>query len=252
MDGKLLINEVAALLSIEPSAIRYWERKGLLHLKRDDVNGYRYFDSKALLEVLDIVFFRKLQLPIKVLGDHLMGTVEDRRIILDNAKEEVTSLIQTLKQTEAAISFRLERLHEIEKLQKNMPGMMQKQMTFSTIESLNLLHEKHTQQYLNDPSHFVLLFEGDGYERVQEGIIVDEKEPIDKYIIWQKQTEIEIIFGGLLIVHAENHQRNTLGEIRKERSIDPIFNQVIAQYLSSGKEGDALVDYYKCWFLKGE
>lgn len=79
MEEKLLINEVASLLDVDPSSIRYWESKGLLHLQRDNVNGYRYFDLKALIEILDIIFFRKMQLPIKVLSQHLSGTIDERK-----------------------------------------------------------------------------------------------------------------------------------------------------------------------------
>lgn len=250
MDGKLLINEVASLLGVEPSAIRYWERKGLLHLQRDYDNDYRYFDSKALLEVLDIVFFRKLQLPIKALTKHLTGTIDERKEILSNAKKEVEELIVKLQQADEALRFRLDCLQEIEQLQIQNDFSLQQEMQFSKIESLNLLHEKHTQQYLTEPSHFVLLFEGEKQQKIREGIIVNDKETIDKYIIWQKNETTDSIFGGLLVVNTENHRLNSLNSLRKKLSIDPAFTQVIAQYLSSGKEENQSVDYYKCWFIK--
>lgn len=41
---QLLISEVSSLLGVEPATIRYWERNGLLHLRRDPENSYRYFD----------------------------------------------------------------------------------------------------------------------------------------------------------------------------------------------------------------
>lgn len=247
MDGKLLIKEVATILDVAPSAIRYWEKMGLLHLQRDFENDYRYFDSKALLEVLDIVFFRKLQIPIKDLSKHLTSTVCEREEILVSVKKEIQELILKLQQSESLLNFRLDRIAEVKKLSETIGIKTNQKMNFTKIESLNLLHEKHTQQYLVDPSHFVLLIDGDV---IREGIIVDEDETIDKYIIWQKNKEYQVVFGGLLTVDASNHNKNTLKEIIEDHLIDKYFNYVIAQYLSSGKENNRLVDYYKCWFIR--
>lgn len=249
MDDRLLINEVSSLLGVEPSAIRYWEKKGLLHLQRDFENDYRYFDSKALLEVLDIVFFRKLQLPIKDLSKHLSGTVEEKQLIIKKVRSDVEELIVKLNQADKTLSLEMERLNEIEELQLHT-NKMSEEMDFSEVESLNFLHKSHTQQYLSDPSHFILLINEVEKQTIKEGIILDKKNSEDKHVIWRKNESTDIIFGGLLLVNSDDYEMNTLNELRESLSITPAYNQVIAQYLTTAKDSGHLFDYYKCWFMK--
>lgn len=249
MEEKLLINEVASLLNIEPSAIRYWESKGLLHLQRDNVNGYRYFDLKALIEILDIIFFRKMQLPIKVLSQHLSGTIDERKRILSNTKEEVDTLLVSLTEAHHALDFRLNCIDQITQLKNTDDIFIQKDVDFLKVESLNLSNEGHTKKYLTDPSHFTLLF-NDKDQTIREGILSYEKEEAEDYTIWKKSDFQEVIFGGLLMVNVENYKVNTLDKLKIQNSISSEYNQAIAQYLSSGKEQGTPVDYYKCWFFK--
>lgn len=246
---KLLINEVASLLDVEPSSIRYWESKGLLHLQRDTDNGYRYFDLKALIEILDIIFFRKMQLPIKVLSQHLTGTIDERKRILSNTKEDVETLLLSLAEAHDALNFRLNCIDQVMDLKSLDDSPQEKVPDFLKVESLNLSNEGHTKKYLKDPSHFILLF-NEKKHTIREGILSYEHEETEDSIIWKKRDFQEFIFGGLLMVNVENYQENTLDNLRQKKSISSEYNQVIAQYLSSGNEGDIPVDYYKCWFLK--
>jgi DNA-binding transcriptional MerR regulator len=57
-DG-MTIGEVAEICGVNPSAIRHWEKEGLIRLQRNIQNGYRMFTSRELRKILVISSLRK-------------------------------------------------------------------------------------------------------------------------------------------------------------------------------------------------
>ncbi|RRJ62704.1 MerR family DNA-binding transcriptional regulator [Paenibacillus oralis] len=53
------IGEVAALASVNPSAIRHWEKEGLIKSERDRENGYRMYTVSELKKIIVISSLRK-------------------------------------------------------------------------------------------------------------------------------------------------------------------------------------------------
>ncbi|MGZ7442757.1 MerR family DNA-binding transcriptional regulator [Paenibacillus sp. TH7-28] len=53
------IGEVAALAGVNPSAIRHWEKEGLIKSERDRENGYRMYTVSALKKIIVISSLRK-------------------------------------------------------------------------------------------------------------------------------------------------------------------------------------------------
>lgn len=58
------IKEVAQMLGINENALRFYEKKGLLHPKRQ-ANGYRQYDFLELSKAQMIVLYRKFHFPIE-------------------------------------------------------------------------------------------------------------------------------------------------------------------------------------------
>lgn len=53
------IGEVAALAGVNPSAIRHWEKEGLIKSERDRENGYRMYTVSELKKIIVISSLRK-------------------------------------------------------------------------------------------------------------------------------------------------------------------------------------------------
>ena len=49
---------IRELLGIGRSSVRYYIKKGLISVKKDENNGYSYFDGGDLLELIDVAFYR--------------------------------------------------------------------------------------------------------------------------------------------------------------------------------------------------
>ena len=60
------IGEVARMMNIAPSTLRYYEKEGLCHFKRSG-NNYRFADIRTIRNLCDISFYRKLSCSIEQL-----------------------------------------------------------------------------------------------------------------------------------------------------------------------------------------
>lgn len=56
---EMRIGEVAAIAGVNPSAIRHWEKEGLIHSRRNPENGYRVFMSRELKKIIVLSSLRK-------------------------------------------------------------------------------------------------------------------------------------------------------------------------------------------------
>ncbi|MFV0560574.1 MAG: MerR family transcriptional regulator [Enterococcus sp.] len=251
MTDKLLINEVAQLLNIEPSTIRYWEKQGLVHLIRDEDNNYRYFDNHSLVELMDIMFYRKLQIPIKELQSHLTADIHEKKAVLQRNQKKIDQWIHSLEASSTALKKRLALVNETEQLAKEKRSNESSDIPFEAIEAFDLYHQAHAHQYIDEPSDFVMMFEGSGFSKISEGLNMKKSDTLAP-VIWQKNAGIKIYFAGLLKVNASQRHCTNLLEIKQEQQIDDCYQRVIAQYLTSGTEESILIDYYKCWFIKDE
>lgn len=60
------IHEVAKLFGITVPTLHFWESKNLFHISKNTQNKYREFKFSDILNIWEIVFYRKLNIPIKV------------------------------------------------------------------------------------------------------------------------------------------------------------------------------------------
>lgn len=56
---EMKIGEVAAIAGVNPSAIRHWEKEGLIRSMRNPENGYRVFTSRELKKIIVLSSLRK-------------------------------------------------------------------------------------------------------------------------------------------------------------------------------------------------
>lgn len=59
------ISEIARAFHLSADALRYYEKERLLRAHKDLHNGYRYYQYDDIIQIMDILFYRDLNLPIK-------------------------------------------------------------------------------------------------------------------------------------------------------------------------------------------
>ncbi|TPR55070.1 MerR family DNA-binding transcriptional regulator [Enterococcus sp. OL5] len=246
----LLIKDVAKLLSIETSTIRYWEKCGLISLRRDEANGYRYFDTATFLKLVDIVFYRSIQIPVEELKYHLNEDIQTQKKILDNSKLGVLDQISKLEAISRSIDMRLDHLKSFENLGTKQDNLEIRKIPVSKIIPFSMRNKDHVNQYINDISNFFLIYSGTDFDEVTEsvgleswcndqtGIELDNKEIVNRYF-----------FVGVLKTDADDYKKNNINELKEKLPKNLEYNRVIAQYISHGLDNGVNIDYYYCWFI---
>ena len=59
------IGEVANILGVSADTIRYYEKNGIVYSHKDAANGYRYFTSADIYALLDVLFYRSMDIPVE-------------------------------------------------------------------------------------------------------------------------------------------------------------------------------------------
>lgn len=97
---KLKIREFAKLTGVSVRTLQFYDEIGLLKLSSvDEQNGYRFYDEYALTRMQEILFYRKLDFPLKEIRMILSSPDYDKQ----NALKEQKHLLMLKKE-------RLERI----------------------------------------------------------------------------------------------------------------------------------------------
>ena len=59
------ISQIAKLLGLSSDTIRFYEKKGLVHPSVNPDNQYREYDLDNILELLDIIYYRHLDISLQ-------------------------------------------------------------------------------------------------------------------------------------------------------------------------------------------
>lgn len=93
------ISEAAKLLGISADTIRYYEKEGIISLKRTDKNSYRDIDNKDIVSLLFCLYNRKMGYSVKESVEYADGIpVSKVTDILDHRIHELETQIQEAKE----------------------------------------------------------------------------------------------------------------------------------------------------------
>lgn len=101
------ISEIAAAVGVNPSALRFWEKKGLISFGRSDENNYRTAGLPQLLRAFDIVIFRSLGMTIDEIKSCLLADADEMPELLEAGAHRADEQIARLR--EALINLRKRR-----------------------------------------------------------------------------------------------------------------------------------------------
>lgn len=68
MEKKYKIHEVAEYLGLTPAAIRHYEQKGLISVKKDPENGYRMYSDEDIYKLWTVAYHRSVDMSIDTIN----------------------------------------------------------------------------------------------------------------------------------------------------------------------------------------
>ncbi|MBO0436302.1 MerR family transcriptional regulator [Vagococcus fluvialis] len=247
-DSSYSIGEISKLFNIPTSTIRYWEEKEVFLPRRNEENDYRLFNLQSTIELLDIVFYRNLNVPLKKMKHFNRLNPEAIYSILEDTEEDVLKELVILEKKLKGIAERKEQLESLFTLKER--GYKEEATHVEKIVTVDMNDEEDIKIQLEYLSNFTLYQDNQESDSYQIGISVPKNYQNHKEILWLKDPEKQPIYMTCLLESAsENLNDSNIDEHKKELAKKGYqVVRVIATYLATASEDDTnSVDYYKAW-----
>lgn len=89
------IGEIARMLDISSESIRYYEQAGLIHPGKNPENGYRIYTIENIYELMDVMFYRKMNMPIQEISTITHAT-RHQDIMKDFVRQKELLILETI------------------------------------------------------------------------------------------------------------------------------------------------------------
>ncbi|MGF2146134.1 MerR family transcriptional regulator [Vagococcus fluvialis] len=247
-DSSYSIGEISKLFNIPTSTIRYWEEKEVFLPRRNEENDYRLFNLQSTIELLDIVFYRNLNVPLKKMKHFNRLNPEAIYSILEDTEEDVLKELVILEKKLKGIAERKEQLESLFTLKER--GYKEEAIHVEKIVTVDMNDEEDIKIQLEYLSNFTLYQDNQESDSYQIGISVPKNYQNHKEILWLKDPEKQPTYMTCLLESAsENLNDSNIDEHKKELAKKGYqVVRVIATYLATASEDDTnSVDYYKAW-----
>jgi DNA-binding transcriptional MerR regulator len=138
------IGEVAVRFSISGRTLRYYEDIGILQSIRNEESQYRYYDQEAINRLEQILFLRKMQIPIKDIqaiftSKSIQVAIDVFKLKLKNLEEETEMFIGLKEMIKTFLSFLYEKASNNNELQFNKVFNLRNQL----IQEVSIKKEVH-------------------------------------------------------------------------------------------------------------
>lgn len=229
------IGNLAKALGINPSKIRYWDKRGLIRFDRTESN-YRYFNFQTALDTCDVMFYRDLSIPISTIQSLETNTNQEIAEILKNRKMELYKEIEFIERTVNKIDNRLIALSTFDHLKNK--GLSKVSWKAPSFTSIDFNDSDLIQRYIDDPNQSLIIRYSKDYTTIHHGLINDAYE-VEKRDTFDESMYIQ----GLYWEDTENSQSNFDEFIEYCENRNLVTGDFVAQYLTtSGKPQK--IDYY--------
>lgn len=251
----LSISEVAGLLGIAPSALRYYERNGLIKPRRSRWSNYRGYNYEDLLVLTDIVHFRNAGIAVKELPE-LLDSPAVRA--LDELEAEMDKKLDELEELRLALSAATHlagRIRRYLSLRVSLGDGYQlgESPKFKKLVRFDLLDRTQLGEYLRRRNElcYVTLF--DDPDRPEEFVDCARSSSTsvksDDSMVWQAEKGARYA-RFLLTTDYGQTGANDLASWRERLAGDGLsIGRVVAEYLSFDVEPDSgrRIDRYEAW-----
>lgn len=108
---KYLIGEVCKLFNVTRDTLVHYDKIGLLSPKKDEKNGYRYYEIEDLNCLTDIIFYKSLNLHLDDIGrvtrdcspEQLLNLIKEKEIYIKKEMEKMKKVQQRLETMKVAV-----------------------------------------------------------------------------------------------------------------------------------------------------
>lgn len=244
----LTVGQVAEMMNLPKSKIRYWDDMNLLTSSRNRDNGYRMFDMEDLLTLSDIDFYRRLDIPINKMTNLYRKSPEELWAILDETETRVVAELAELEKRQQGIKRRKEQILSLIELKEK--GFTDEPLDVERIIPIDLNDPNELKDYIENPANLIVYNEGKSSKEFIYGFSVKKDEFIEEQTLWQKSDQPEKRRKQfLLTIQSDNPLENNFYQVQQ------LLNEqgyqtgtAIGRYIMTAEDKEGrYTDFYKTW-----
>ena len=239
----LTIGEISEILDVPAATLRFWEEKGLFHIAKGS-NSYRSYTTTDLIHIADILFYRKMGIPVKDVDYFTSVSLSEQGEALKSIQGQLMEKIQKYEHMYQQLCQQQQRYYTLLQLMVN-PFVLE-DIPFSYVVSWDFREKRRMQQYVEDPSCYVWYRDTNCQGHGQKGLITPvPPENGEGPLLWRKtQGAKYLTFPVKAVVNNDYEGLEAFDTVSKIQSRYHT-GCFMARYLLSCKEGEQTVEYLK-------
>ncbi|WP_086315389.1 hypothetical protein A5821_002873 [Enterococcus sp. 7F3_DIV0205] len=248
----LTVGQVAEIMKLPKSKIRYWDDMNLLTSSRNRENGYRMFDMEDILTISDIDFYRRLDIPINKMTNLYRKSPEELWTILDETETRVAAELTELEKKQQGIKHRKDQLLSLIELKEK--EFIDEPLDVERIIPIDLKDPNELQTYIDNPSSLVVYIDSKNEKEIIYGFAVTTKEFVEEATIWQQIEQPKYSYKQfLLTIKSDNPSENNFLSMKEKLKKNGYqTGTMIGRYIMTAEDQEGFYrDYYKAWIEVG-
>ena len=241
------IASISKLIGVPKSTLRYWDSEGLVHLQRNLNNNYREYTIPTMFEIIDVMSYRILNMPIKEIRELGKKPPEYISDLLKEKEDEIEEQLRKLQEVKEAIQVRQRHFKLYQLVLKHPYERME--CPFDIVLSFDYTSKEHWLLCQKDNTNFAIYFSNSRSELVT-GVIKEGNElnlEDRKKVLWDKEKSSCKFVTCIVKSCFENPEDNNLiTHVRKLEQQGFHVGTVIGQLLFTAFE-EKKFDYYLAW-----
>ena len=244
MEKTFRIGEIAEILGVPASRLRYWESVGLLDCGRQAENQYRAYEAGDLMRISDLMFYRSLGLSIKSISEIDAMEVEGHEILcaaqesaLEDQKLQLERQLQRLRRYTQA----LEVIQELRRI-----PFTDAQIDTACIVPFELVDAGVLRQYMDDPYLYSRVQDSSDLSRERRGLTVAPAAAAEyAEVLWRHDGGRYV--AGLMREEVRPGYPNDLPALLRAVQSRYQTGAVISRFLTRARENGTVFDFYKTY-----
>lgn len=238
------ISEIAKLFHLPAATLHYWEKEQLFRIGRNPGNDYREYTLTDIMNIWEIVLYRKLGISLKEIRSILNADLSEQLHSYCRQEERISRQIEELEQIRRNLQRQENLARVVSGLQK--AGLCQSvpDLSFCIRDPFD---KASIELSLQNPSRCCMLITPDSTEKYIHAII-PEQIPAKKELLWQLSDFHSEYMEFLLRISISDPENNNLPSVCAElEKAGYRTGHTIARYLLIAGQENRRYEYYRAW-----